>query len=471
MSRGVFGDLPNPVKYDGDDGITPSERGEVDAMEGNELTPHIQEMKRVLGDKIDEEQLAAELDKYLNDYHVNIESAKRGIIRKYGGADASSFATSATVVKKIADLSGSEQNVDVLAKVVYVESKNITVKGLNKTIVSGILGDETGTASFTLWESGSVMLDKGSVYYFRNCYCKLWNERVQINLGNRGRVEPAPNVSLNVPDRSITLSSQECKIGDIREGMGNVTVTGKVLTTEARKINVKGEEKMVYSGLMADDTGKIQYSAWHDFGLKAGETICAKNAYIRAWKGIPQLNMGDRCEISRVDAVFDIQEGGDSKKTVGDIARIGGGLDITLEGLVVDMKNGSGLIKRCPQCNRSILNGVCTAHGQVDGIPDLRLKVVLDDGTGAIGAVINRADTEKLTGISLKAAEGLAAARGEGIVAREMMGRILMRRITITGNVMSDDFGPSMIVRSAAPVEVDLESEAEKLLEEVEAAL
>ena len=440
-------------------------------MNREELTPHIEEIKRVLGDKIDDEQLEMELNKYLNDYHVNIESAKRGIIRKYGGSDSASFVTASSVLKKIADLSGSEQNVDVLGKVVYVESKNITVKGLNKTIVSGILGDETGTASFTIWEPGSVMLDKGSVYYFRNCYCRLWNDRVQINLGNRGRVESAGNVTLNVPERTITLSSQECKIGDIREGMGNVTVTGKILTTEARKITVKGEQKTVYSGLMADDTGKIQYSAWHDFGLKEGETVCAKNAYIRAWKGIPQLNMGDRCEVSRVDAVFETVDAGATKRTVAEVARVGGGLDITIEGLVVDMKGGSGLIKRCPQCNRSILNGVCTAHGQVEGITDMRMKVVVDDGTGAIGAVINRADTEKLTGVSMKAAEGLAAAKGEGVVARELMGRILMHRITLTGNVMSDDYGPSMIVRSAEPVEVNLQEEAEKLLEEVEAAI
>ncbi len=440
-------------------------------MNREELTPHIEEIKRVLGDKIDDEQLEMELNKYLNDYHVNIESAKRGIIRKYGGSDSASFVTASSVLKKIADLSGSEQNVDVLGKVVYVESKNITVKGLNKTIVSGILGDETGTASFTIWEPGSVMLDKGSVYYFRNCYCRLWNDRVQINLGNRGRVESAGNVTLNVPERTITLSSQECKIGDIREGMGNVTVTGKILTTEARKITVKGEQKTVYSGLMADDTGKIQYSAWHDFGLKEGETVCAKNAYIRAWKGIPQLNMGDRCEVSRVDAVFETVDAGATKRTVAEVARVGGGLDITIEGLVVDMKGGSGLIKRCPQCNRSILNGVCTAHGQVEGITDMRMKVVVDDGTGAIGAVINRADTEKLTGVSMKAAEGLAAAKGEGVVARELMGRILMHRITLTGNVMSDDYGPSMIVRSAGRVDVDLEGEAEKLLAEVEAAL
>lgn len=440
-------------------------------MEMTELTPHVLELKRVLGDKIDDEQLVAELDKYLNEYHVGIESAKRGIIRKYGGSDISSFVTAASVVKKIGDLTGTEQNVDILAKVVYVEDKNITVKGLSKTIVSGILGDETGTASFTIWEHGSVALDKGSVYSFKNCYCKLWNDKVQINLGNRGRVESAPGVTIDLPDRSISMTATECKIGDIREGMGNVTVTGRILSTEARNVTVRGEPRTVYSGIIADDTGKIQYSAWNDFSLKEGETVCIKNAYIRGWKGIPQLNMGDRCEISRVDSVFDVVDDGSARKTVDEVTRIGGGLDITIEGLVVDIKAGSGLIKRCPHCNRSVLNGVCTAHGEVDGTNDLRLKVVVDDGTGAIGAIINREYTEKLTGVSMTAAEGLAATRGEGVVARDMAGRILMKRVAITGNVMSDNFGPSMIVKTAKAVEVDLEGEASKLLDEVEAAI
>ena len=79
--------------------------------------------------------------------------------------------------------------------------------------------------------------------------------------------------------------------------------------------------------------------------------------------------------------------------------------------------------------------------------------------------------TEKLTGVSMNAAMGLASARGEGVVARELMGRILLHKVRITGNVMSDDFGPSMIVRSAEPVEVDVQAEAEKLLAEVEAAI
>ena len=446
-------------------------RRRVDKMEGKELTPIIEEMKRVLGDKIDEEQLKAELDKYLNEYHVGIDAAKRGIMRKYGASDSTSFVTAGSVVKKVGELTGTEQNVDITAKVVYVDNKNITVKGLSKTIISGILGDETGTTSFTVWEPGSVMLEKGAVYNFKNCYCKLWNEKVQINLGNRGRVEPASGVTMDLPERTIQTTSRECKIGDITDGMGNVTVTGRILSAEARDVTVKGAPKTVYSGIMADDTGKIQYSAWNDFSLKEGETICVKNAYIRSWKGIPQLNLGDRCEVSRVNVDFETVDTASPLKTVDEVSRIGGGLDITIEGLIVDIKAGSGLIRRCPQCNRSILNGTCTAHGQVEGIPDLRLKVVVDDGTGAIGAIINRTDTEKLTGVSMAAAQGLASVQGEGIVGREMAGKALMKRVRITGNVMSDNFGPSMIVKKMDTVEVDLEGEAAKLLEEVEASL
>lgn len=438
-------------------------------MDNSELTPHIEEIKRVLGNRIDDDQLMAELRKYIDEYRIDITAAKRGIIRKYGGTDIG-FATADNVSKKIADLEGNETNVSVLGKIVYVESKSITVKGLSKTIVSGIVGDDTGTASFTVWEPGAVQLEKGSTYTFKNCYCKLWNERVQINIGNRGRVEAAPGVELNVPNSGTSLSASDVKIGDIREGMGNVNVAGKILSVEARKINARGEEKVVYSGIIADETGKIQYSAWHDFELKEGESISAKNCYVRAWKSIPQLNIGDRAVVERIGTKFDV-DAGESLKSVAEITRIGGGLDITIEGVVVDVKNGSGLIKRCPQCKRSMLNGICTTHGTVEGVPDLRMKIVVDDGTGAIGAILNKSDTEKITGVSLQAAMGLAAARGEGVVVRELMSKVLLRRIRISGNVMSDDYGPSMIVRSTSEVEVDTQAEAEKLLAEVEAAI
>ncbi len=440
-------------------------------MENEELTPHIQELQRVLGDKIDEEQLKMELNKYLNEYHVNIDAAKRGIIRKYGGTDTATFVTGNSLIKKVAELTGSEQNVDITAKVVFVEEREISAKGIPKKIISGLIGDETGTVSFTVWEPGAMVLAKGSVYIFRNCYCKTWNDKVQVNIGNRGKIEAADGIKIDLPERQISVSSSEIKIGNIKDGMGNVTVTGRIMSVESKEITARGELKTVFSGIIADDSGKIQFSAWSDFGIKEGESLCIKNAYIRSWKGIPQLNLGDRCEVSRVDAVTNVMDTSTNKKTVEEISRIGGGLDITLDGLVVDVRQGSGIIRRCPQCNRSMLNGACTTHGMVEGIMDLRLKVVIDDGTGAIGAIINRADTEKLTGVTLQAAQGLASIKGEGVVGREITSKILMKRVTVTGNVMSDDYGPSMIVRSADILNIDIEAEANALLDEVEASL
>ena len=439
-------------------------------MNKEELTPHVEELKRVLEEKVTEKELMSELDKYVNEYGVDMESAKRAIRRKFGGEE-SGFVTGDAISKKIGDLTGNEPNVDITAKIVYVERKQIHARGEDKTIVSGILGDDTGTASFTIW-SDSYDLEKGLVYVFKNAYIKTWNDRIQVNMGNRGVVEKS-DATIEMPERTISYTSVESKIKDLKEGMGNVSVTGRVLSVEERNVNVRGEDKTVYSGLMADDTGKVQFSAWNNHNLKEGETILITNAYIRGWKGIPQLNIGDRSEVSRVDDPFGNADlGTSSNKTLREIAESGGGLDVTVSGLVVDLRGGSGLIFRCPQCNRSVLGGECANHGKIDPVHDLRMKIVLDDGSGAIGAVLNRELTEKLTGVTLENAVSLSKARGEsGIIAREIAPKILMKRLVLRGNVMSDEYGPMMIVSEAETEEVDIEKAATKLLDMVEGAL
>ncbi|MBR6203463.1 MAG: hypothetical protein IKQ60_00070 [Candidatus Methanomethylophilaceae archaeon] len=192
---------------------------------------------------------------------------------------------------------------------------------------------------------------------------------------------------------------------------------------------------------------------------------------MRSWKGIPQLNLGEATEVSRIDSDFQTVDTGSNLRTVAEIMKNGGGIDIDIEGMVVDIRAGSGLIKRCPLCKRSILSGVCTMHGQVEGTSDIRLKAVIDDGTGAIGAVIGRSDTERITGVTLEEAEAMAARLGEGAVTGDLASKVLMRRVRVSGNVTIDDFGPSITVRGLKPVEVDVESEARALLEDVEANL
>ncbi len=549
----------------------------VDELTNDELTPLFEEMKRVLKDKIDDETLRSELDKYLNEYHVDVDAAKRGILRKYGAID-SATAAGMSIVKKISALTGTEQNVDVIAKIASSERRSLKNKGLDKTVVSGTLGDETGTVQFTIWEPGSAEYPAGSVYAFRNCYCKVWNGNVQLNVGNRGRVEPVDanievsektvgvpsesktisqlngseqnvditakvvaveqrtintrngektvtsgtigdetgtvpftiwepadvakggtyafkncyckiwsgkpqvnignkgrvepiNAVIDVSELSFDMSGEESRIRDVHEGSGNVNVRGRIMSVEVRDVVIRGENRTVWSGIIADETGRIQYSAWKDFGLKEGDSVRITGAYVRAWKSIPQLNLGERCEVSRIDSDFQPVGSGGSLRTVGEIMRAGGGVDLDVEGLVVDVRAGSGLIKRCPQCRRSILNGVCVAHGPVEGVSDLRLKAVIDDGTGAIGAVIGRADTEKLSGMTLDEAASLSARLGEGAVSARLASAVLMKRVRASGNVTVDDFGPSINVNGIKVIEVDVPAEAEALLKDVEANL
>ncbi len=546
-------------------------------MTNDELTPLFEEMKRVLKDKIDDETLRSELDKYLNEYHVDVDAAKRGILRKYGAID-SATAAGMSIVKKISALTGTEQNVDVIAKIASSERRSLKNKGLDKTVVSGTLGDETGTVQFTIWEPGSAEYPAGSVYAFRNCYCKVWNGNVQLNVGNRGRVEPVDanievsektvgvpsesktisqlngseqnvditakvvaveqrtintrngektvtsgtigdetgtvpftiwepadvakggtyafkncyckiwsgkpqvnignkgrvepiNAVIDVSELSFDMSGEESRIRDVHEGSGNVNVRGRIMSVEVRDVVIRGENRTVWSGIIADETGRIQYSAWKDFGLKEGDSVRITGAYVRAWKSIPQLNLGERCEVSRIDSDFQPVGSGGSLRTVSEIMRAGGGVDLDVEGLVVDVRAGSGLIKRCPQCRRSILNGVCVAHGPVEGVSDLRLKAVIDDGTGAIGAVIGRADTEKLSGMTLDEAASLSARLGEGAVSARLASAVLMKRVRASGNVTVDDFGPSINVNGIKVIEVDVPAEAEALLKDVEANL
>lgn len=439
----------------------------------------VTELSAQLAELATPEQIRTELDKFLNVYKVSMNAAKSGITKKYRkdtGASAGAFVTGNAVAKKIADLQGTEMNVDIVGKIVYVEKREINVKGTPKNIISGILGDATGTVPFTIW-SDEVEPVKGSVYTFRAAYTKKWNDKVQINIGIRGKVEAAPdvkidNVTSSAPTGGSSAEAPAMKIGAITDTARSVTVTGKVLSVEPRNITVKGEAKTVYGGLVADESGKIQYTAWNDFALKEGETYCIKNAYIRSWKGIPQLNMGDRCEVVKSTAPVAVAASADTVRTVAEIMKVGGGLDLAVTGLIVDLRTGSGLIERCPQCNRTVLNGECRTHGQVQPVMDLRLKTTVDDGTGAISVVIGRADTEKLTGITLEQAQKMAADLGDpAAVENRMAALVILKRITAKGNVMSDDFGPQLNARSVELTPTDVETEAEKLYKEVEASL
>ena len=430
----------------------------------DQLAPHVSDISRVLGEKADKKEIERMLTNYIEVYKVSLDEAKRSIVRHFGGEPGG---LAVGPMKKIADLKGPENNVDLLVRVVFVQSKDVKVKGEAKTIHAGILGDDTGTIPFTAW-TDEFPFEKGDVISVRNAYTKDGLRSVEVNMGDRCRVLKEEKDALPAFRGPVS----EAKVVDFREGMSRVAVMARILGIEKREVEVDGLKKTVFSGTMADETGKCSFSAWHDFELKAGDVVRIEGGYIKSWRGIPQFSFDDRAVLEKVPS--DKMPSADelmekASMMIETVNARGGAFDTTIVGVILDVKPGSGLIQRCPECNRVVQKGACRVHGKVDGKWDLRIKAVIDDGTGAMTVVFNRELTETFISMDMDACIAMAQkAANMDIIADKIRDVLLAKTVTTTGNITSDDFGLMMIARTGKVAELDVVKEAKALIEEME---
>ena len=152
-------------------------------------------------------------------------------------------------------------------------------------------------------------------------------------------------------------------------------------------------------------------------------------------------------------------EGG-KRVWIEDLAERGGALDVSLRAIVIDVKEGSGLVFRCPDCKRVLRKMTCRVHGQVQGVADLRVKVVVDDGSGALIAVIGRALAEGLLDKTLeKCVEEAKARFNQDVIREELIERLVANPVEVRGDVTMDDYGLMMVVESMKILKVQTEPE------------
>ncbi|MEM2892178.1 MAG: OB-fold nucleic acid binding domain-containing protein [Thermoplasmata archaeon] len=437
-------------------------------MLDEELAPHVREITRALGDKLSEEEIAEELRKCVSVYGLSIQMAKRTIVKKHGG-DPNAVAPA--FQRKLAELRPNEPNVDFVAKLLSVNRKEVTAKGEKKTIMYGYLGDDSTTLRWTAWATEGIEdLAKGDVISVKGAYTREYQGRVEVQFGNRASIRKEDPSTIT--DEQIAAGPPRvATVGQLREGMGYVEVKGRVLSVQGRQVTAMGEPRTVFSGVLADETGKIQFSAWHDFKLKEGEVVKISRATVKSYRGVPQLSFDERAEVIRVKEKFPSAEElqRTSRTMIASVAAKGGAADAMVEGMVIEVREGSGLIMRCPECRRALQKGTCKVHGRVEGYPDLRVKAILDDGTGAVGVVIGRELTERLLDTTLDDCVQKAKQAMSYEVVRDMLEeKLTLRALAVTGNITADAYGLSMIAKDASFAEHDTKAEAEKLLVELE---
>ncbi len=100
-----------------------------------------------------------------------------------------------------------------------------------------------------------------------------------------------------------------------------------------------------------------------------------------------------------------------------------------LSGKITQIYDGSGLIQRCPKCNRWIIDDFCIVHSDVAGVWDLRIKARFDDGKERCTLIFKRGLTEKSVNITLEEAKKL----GEAATLERIKNALIGKNIKIEG--------------------------------------
>lgn len=444
-------------------------------MPQTQTAPHLEELVRALGDKVGRdvtvEALEAELGRYL-EFGVPPEQARSIILRKFG--INSPKATGAKSARRtLEEVQPNENFVNLLVRVVSMQPKDITVKGEKKTILVGTLGDETRTRPFTSWRSLEVQA--GDVIRVIGAYTKEFQGEPQINFGDRVQIEKVDaNLLPPMPAGQTGEASQggPRRVSELKPGDSGIEVTGRVLQVGAKEVQVQGQPKTVYSGTLADTSGKVQFNAWHDFGLKVGDVLRLQGAYVKGWRGTSQLTFDEKTTVEHLaptslPAIEEMENQG--PVPIGSFIGGGGLMDVTVEAALIEVKPGSGLVMRCPDCKRVLQQEMCRLHGKQNGNTDLRIKAVLDDGTGAVSTIFSKELTEAILGRTMAEFTAIAKeAMTPDVVEAEARTKLTARTLRVRGNVLVDEFGPMLLAKEAVFVQRDLAAAAEALLAELE---
>lgn len=428
----------------------------------NDLSAYIDDILDALSEtsekKVTRDDLEKELKKFM-EYGVPLDHAKQTLIKKFGGT----YEAPSSDRMLVADLEPAKNSVHVLGRVLYISPKEITVKGENKTIFSGLIGDESGSISFTAWND--FQLEKGDVVEIANAYTKEWRGEIQLNLGDRTKIEKTDDSKL--PEN--TLDPAELKVKDLRAGLGSVEVTARILEFNKREVNVQGTKKTVFSGTLGDETGKAQYTSWHDFKFKEGDVLKITGGYVKSWKGIPQLTFDEKATVEKVKSSIIAKKDIEPQQLLmHEIAEKHGAMDVSVEGTVLEIRKGSGFVMRCPECNRALQDDQCSIHGAVEGVEDIRMKLVVDDGTGAVSSILDRKLTEKILGKTSDELKKIRDEEGNERLVEEMNDVLFAKKISLRGNALGDKFGITLLAQDVAWVDRDMTAESETIAKDLE---
>ncbi len=187
---------------------------------------------------------------------------------------------------KIAEITPDSGIVNFIGKVISVfDSREFKRNdGTTGRVGNIVVGDETGTIRLTLWDDRAELINSGNIEIGQclkiSGYVKEGYTGLEVNIGNNNMISES--------DEMVDIKLSSASISDIKDGMGDINLYGKVLDKwDIREFNRRdGSKGRVCNILIGDSSGKIRVTLWDekaDFAekIKADDTVEIINGYAR----------------------------------------------------------------------------------------------------------------------------------------------------------------------------------------------
>ena len=396
------------------------------------------------------------VNEYQGKMSLNINQSSRIVVLQEGSRDV----VNPSEPVSISTIKG-EGMVTVVGRVLASREDVIHRKDGSGTldVVRGRIGDDSGVIGFLSWEPFTH--EVGSLIKIQHAQVRSFRNTPELNIGRSTKVEVYRDTSFaSLDDLSLLTVS---KIEDLTDGNRDVECVVEVQSILVRTFNKEGgEEGKVWSGEIADPTGRCRMSCWQEPPFTESDLpviVKITGARVRAWQGIPDITV-DTAEQMEILSSPPWEKELDLSENVVDVelnaltsgaSRVG----ISTTGTVVSIRDDSGIIRRCNECKRVLRDGVCATHGEQDGVEDVRLRMVLDDGSATLSLIVNRDACLGLLNSTEDDIKDRISADGQVVFVQSLRERMLGRKLTAVGRTIVDEQGAMLLAESCVLEEVD----------------
>ena len=396
------------------------------------------------------------VNEYQGRMSINVNQASRVVVLREGVRTVTTPGEPVDI-----NMIKSEGSVTVVGRLLASRNDVIHRKDGSGSIdvVRGRIADDSGAIGFLSWEPFEHEI--GSLLKIENAQIRVFRDTPEINIGGSSKIEIFHDSNFASAEDLVARSVS--RIEDLRDGSRDVEIVLEIQKMIKRDFQGRdGEAKSVWSGDVADPTGKCRCSIWSEppFDFESTPVVVRlKGVRVRAWQGIPDITVDNESQIEVLAAapwgddvdlannVVDVE--------LSDLSSGASRVGISTTGSVISIREDSGIIKRCPECRRVLRDGECATHGAQEGETDVRLRIVLDDGKSTISLIINKSASESLIGMKQDQISSHIVENGTMAFVQELRDLLLGKKLKASGRTIVDDQGAMLLSDDVELIEVD----------------